>query len=257
MIVGEVMTTKLVLVRPDETLGHAANLLRQHQFHHLPVARLPRSSFYWFPGEVFDTRKHERAMLPTLEGLLTAEDIDIAAAVSGDHASRPWQERHIAEVMHPVSLCITTTTDVAVAARLMVERGLNCLPVVEYGDAGTEDTTKLQSSRDAPASPRAVLLGLLTRSDVLMAIAKALGTAAPGITIHIPLPPGDITPLARTLALTADLHIQVHSVIVPPQEVGIPRVASVRLGTIHPTPLFVRLREEQIPYLTADVPSEE
>ena len=71
MIVGEVMTTKLVLVRPDETLGHAANLLRQHQFHHLPVARLPRSSFYWFPGEVFDTRKHERAILPTLEELLT------------------------------------------------------------------------------------------------------------------------------------------------------------------------------------------
>ena len=258
MIVSEVMTTDLVTVSPDDTLSHAANLLRQHQFHHLPVARLPRSSFYWFPGEVFDTRKHERAMLPTLEGLLTAEDIDIAAAVSGEHATRPWQERHIAEVMHPVSLSITTTTDVAVAARLMVERGLNCLPVVEYGDEGTEDTTKSQAtSRDAPAPPRPVLVGLLTRSDVLMAIARLLGTATPGITIHIPLPPGDITPLSRTLDLTAALHIQVHSVIAAPQEVGIPRVASVRLGTIHPTPLFVRLREEQIPYLTADVPSEE
>lgn len=33
MIVREVITTGLGLVTPDNTLGHAANLLRQHQFH--------------------------------------------------------------------------------------------------------------------------------------------------------------------------------------------------------------------------------
>ena len=39
MIVSEVMTTHLVTVLPDDSLSHAANLLRQHQFHHLPVVR--------------------------------------------------------------------------------------------------------------------------------------------------------------------------------------------------------------------------
>ncbi|HEX6553930.1 MAG TPA: CBS domain-containing protein [Ktedonobacteraceae bacterium] len=32
MIVRDIMTTKLVTVEPDDTLGHAAQLLRQHQF---------------------------------------------------------------------------------------------------------------------------------------------------------------------------------------------------------------------------------
>ena len=39
MIVSEVMTTSLVTVTPGDTLSHAANLLRQYQFHHLPVVK--------------------------------------------------------------------------------------------------------------------------------------------------------------------------------------------------------------------------
>ena len=39
MIVSEVMATKLVTVTPNDTLSHAASLLRQHQFHHLPVVQ--------------------------------------------------------------------------------------------------------------------------------------------------------------------------------------------------------------------------
>ncbi len=39
MIVRDIMTTKLVTVAPDDTLAHAANVLRQYQFHHLPVVR--------------------------------------------------------------------------------------------------------------------------------------------------------------------------------------------------------------------------
>jgi CBS domain-containing protein len=44
MIVREVMTTRLITVAPDATLSHAANLLRQHQFHHLPVVRVAKAS---------------------------------------------------------------------------------------------------------------------------------------------------------------------------------------------------------------------
>ena len=39
MIVSDVMTTRLVTVVPDDTLSHAANLLRQYQFQNHPVVR--------------------------------------------------------------------------------------------------------------------------------------------------------------------------------------------------------------------------
>lgn len=251
MIVSEIMTTKLVIVAPDDTLGHAANLLRQHQFHHLPVARIPGKSFYWFPGELFDARSHKGDALPILEGLITSEDIAIAAAVSDEHpddARYPrWQERRVLEVMHAAALTVTPTTNVAVAARFLVERGMNALPVVEYSDSGK---TELQEAHS-------VLVGLLTRSDLLMAMSRVLGTSEPGIDLLIPLPGGDMTPLARALIIATELHIQVHSVIAAPLESNVPRRATVHLGTIYPTPLLVRLRAAHIQYEFADIPSED
>src|SRR5258708_3543632 len=83
MIVSEVMTTKLVTVFPDDTLSHAAGLLRQHQFHHLPVVQGTSSHVSW---EV-DQRSRERP--PVLEGLITSQDIDLAAAGGRSHAAFP------------------------------------------------------------------------------------------------------------------------------------------------------------------------
>ena len=127
MIVREVMTTKLVTVTPHDTLSHAANLLRQYQFHHLPVVQAPGS------------QQRMQNTLPVLEGLLTAQDIDIAAAggkssvvagVAPARPDQPWQERRVTEVMHHATIRVTPNTSVAAAAQILVERGLNCLPVV-------------------------------------------------------------------------------------------------------------------------------
>src|SRR6185312_10509797 len=141
MIVNEVMTTKLIQVEASDTLSHAANLMREHQFHHLPVVQISRGSFPWFPGTIYYTREHALDTLPILEGLFTSEDIDIAVAVDAQSVNtinhRSWQERRVAEVMHPSPLSVSPTTSIAVAAQLLVERGINCLPVVEYIDAGT------------------------------------------------------------------------------------------------------------------------
>jgi len=127
MIVSEVMTTRLATVTADDTLSHAANLLRQHQFHHLPVIRSGQGYY-----GMIDTTRGQR---PVFEGLLTSEDIDVAAAVgtsSSEILHRPWQERRVVEVMHLANIRVTPTTSVAAAAQILVERGLNCLPVVEY-----------------------------------------------------------------------------------------------------------------------------
>jgi acetoin utilization protein AcuB len=248
MIVSEVMTTKLVTVKPDDTLSHAANLLRQYQFHHLPVVR---------DFSVVGTPEPNHASRKTLllEGLLTSQDIELAASSgrwsSGDLLHQPWQERRVVEVMHRAAIRVSPNTSVAAAAQILVERGLNCLPVVEYERVG--QAPEKQGSED---ETQAVLVGLLTRSDLLMALARSLGAFEPGMQLIIPLPLGDLTPLARTLILAAELHIQVRSVMAAPLHGGIPLEATVRLGTINPTPLLARLQEEHIEYTFSDLQSE-
>ncbi len=237
MIVSDVMTTRLVTVVPDDTLSHAANLLRQYQFHHLPVVRT---------APAFGSIYTEKSEHPVLEGLLTSQDIDMAAVgtSSSDILRQPWGERRVYEVMHRANIRVTPTTGVAAAAQILVERGLNCLPVVEY--------ERPEQSSDAPqggTSPQPLLVGLLTRSDLLMALARSLGAFEPGMQLTIQLPMGDLTPLAKTLDLAAELHIQVRSVLAAPLEGKVPLSATVRLGTIHPAPLLVRLQEEHIDYV--------
>ena len=245
MIVREVMTTKLVTVTPDDTLSHAVSLFRQYQFHHLPVVRAGSKQ-----AEALSTQRRTRDSLPVLEGLLTSSDIDLAVAMgtesSGDALRRPWQERRVAEVMHPATMRVTPTTSVAAAAQILVERGLNYLPVVEYDDAEfTED----------PAGPetRAFLAGLLTRSDLLLALARALGAYEPGMDLTVQLPGGDLAPLAGLLLMAKELHIQVRSILAAPLEGNVPRVATVRLGTMNPGPLLIHLNEAGIQYTFADL----
>lgn len=243
MIVSEIMTTKLVTVAPDDTLSHAANLLRQYQFHHLPVVRTATTV------ETVESDQKSRKTQLVLEGLLTSQDIDTAATLgtwsSSDLLRQPWQERRVLEVMHRATVRVSPTTSVAAAAQILVERGLNCLPVVEYEGAG-------QASQEDEGGTRAVLVGLITRSDLLVVLARSLGAFEPGMQLTIPLPMGDLTPLAQMLLLAAELRIQVRSVIAAPLEAGIPLAATVRLGTIHPTPLLVRLQEANIQYTFAD-----
>lgn len=247
MIVSEVMTTKLVTVGPDDTLSHAANLLRQYQFHHLPVVRASRSVEMPEPN-------HAARKTLLLEGLLTSQDIELAASgrwSSSDLLRQPWQERRVVEVMHRAAIRVSPNTSVAAAAQILVERGLNCLPVVEY--ERSEQGPDKQKSED---ETQAVLVGLLTRSDLLMALARSLGAFEPGMQLIIPLPLGDLTPLARTLILAAELHIQIRSVMAAPLHAGIPLAATIRLGTIHPTPLLTRLQDEHIEYTFSDLQSE-
>jgi acetoin utilization protein AcuB len=239
MIVREIMTTSLITVGPDDTLSHAANLLRQYQFHHLPVVRTAKASE---AGKSSFRAPNERLLL---EGLLTWYDIDMAVELerkSSAHntVERPWQEQRVAEVMHRTPIRVTPTTNVAAAAQILVERGLNCLPVVEY-----EAPEPLEGAEpDAPP----VLVGLLTRSDLLIALAHIVGSSEPGMQLILPLPPHDVTPLARMLILAAELHIQVPSVLAVAQKEGVAREATVYISTIYPAPLLRRLHEEGIEY---------
>lgn len=249
MIVSEVMTIKLVTVAPDDTLSHAANLFRQYQFHHLPVVKVTKTVGTSKPNQL----AHKTLLL---EGLLTSQDIELAASSgkwsSSELLQHPWQERRVVEMMHRASIRVSPNTSVAAAAQILVERGLNCLPVVEYERIG--QSTEEQRNEE---ETQAVLVGLLTRSDLLMALARSLGAFEPGMQLIIPLPIGDLSPLARTLLLAEELHIHIRSVIAAPLQTNIPLEATLRLGTIHPAPLLARLQEEHIQYKIADLQSEE
>ncbi len=232
LIVRDIMITKLITVTPDDTLAHAANLLRQHGFHHLPVTRIVKGVTLQHQ----ENEKPEKALL--LEGLLTAQDIDLAAALAqqeeADDSQHLWQERHVAEVMHSASLRVTPTTSIAAAAQMLVGRNLNYLPVVDYGLLDGEN--------------RAILVGLITRSDLMLALARVMGALEPGMQLDILLPTGDIAHFGRALTLASELHMNVRSVIASPDIDGVIRVATMRLGTINPTPLLMRFKAENIQF---------
>jgi acetoin utilization protein AcuB len=228
MIVRDIMTTKLITVEPDDTLARAANLLRQYQFHHLPVAReVPVAN-----EQRHTYGKRQTALL--FEGLLTSQDVDMAAALAEQDSSQPWQERRVVEVMHRAIVRVTPITTVAAAAQILVERGLNYLPVIEFGQA--------------EHSSHVLLVGLVTRSDLLMAFARAMGAFEPGMQLDITLPLGDVSILARTLHFASELRMPVRSVMAAPLEGSVLQSATIRLGTINPAPLLLRLQQENIQF---------
>jgi hypothetical protein len=81
-----------------------------------------------------------------------------AAALSREDThggqSRSWQERRVVEVMKQIGGLVTPTTSVAAAAQLLVERGINGMPVVAYASRETEE----QSPERAGSLP---LLGFI------------------------------------------------------------------------------------------------
>ena len=179
--------------------------------------------------------------------MLTSQDIDIEVALARQDSSnnvsgRPWQERRVVEVMHRAILRVTPTTSVAAAAQILVDRGLNYLPVVEYRQGNEEN--------------QPLLVGLLTRSDFLLALARSTGAFEPGMQLDIMLPLGNTAPLAETLRIAAELQIRVRSVLAAPLTSTVPVVANLRIGTINPTGLLARLKEAGIEYSLVNQPAD-
>lgn len=232
MIVRDIMTTHLVTVKPDDTLAHAVTLVRQRQFHHLLVVRDIKAPVQ---EGVTDTQQIAHEFV----GLLTAQDFDLTPKhvrhdSSSDILSRTWQEQRVAEVMDASPVCVTSMVSIGAAAQLFLEHRLSCLPVVEY--VQEEQTV------------RTLLVGVLTRSDLLRAISHAMGTFEPGMQLHISLPDGNITPLVETLQIILNLHIPIVSILAAPSNDDVLNNATLRLRTINSFPLVRELKAADITY---------
>jgi CBS domain-containing protein len=115
MKVAELMTTDVVTVGRNDELSVADDIMKMKRVRHLPVLEDGR-----------------------LVGLLSQRDLFLAALSSamgfGQKASREFLKSvPVKEVMTDELVTVEPSQEVKAAARLMIDRKIGCLPVVDGG----------------------------------------------------------------------------------------------------------------------------
>lgn len=103
MLVKNYMTQHAITIAEDSDYKQAFELMKEHQFHHLPVVNSA--------GEVV--------------GIATYRDLQLAARC---HLDTPTELR---EVMHTPVLTAMATDTLQNATKLMTDNKLGCLPIVD------------------------------------------------------------------------------------------------------------------------------
>lgn len=204
MIVADMMTREVITVAPSDRAADAAARARAHRIRHLPVVEVGR-----------------------LVGIVTDRELRDAAPNSalGVEAAQAAAQLRVADLMRREVITTHPLDRLADAARVLSERRIGCLPVVE-GDR---------------------LVGIITETDVLRCLAQLMGATEPGSSIEVQVPnrPGQ---LAAVADLIRDLHVNIVSVLTmpvpedsgpesgecPPLHQAARKRLLLRLGTIDP-----------------------
>ena len=107
MRVRDLMSKSVVTIAPEESAALAARLLSRHELGSLPVC----------------------AADGTLAGIVTDRDIVTRCVAAGEEPGRV----PVRDIMSPAPSVITPETPISDAARLMAQRQVRRLPVVEQG----------------------------------------------------------------------------------------------------------------------------
>lgn len=107
MRVQDLMSKSVVTITPEESAALAARLLSRHELGSLPVC----------------------AADGTLVGIVTDRDIITRCVAAGEEPGRV----PVRDIMSPAPSVITPETPISAAARLMAQRQVRRLPVVEQG----------------------------------------------------------------------------------------------------------------------------
>lgn len=107
MRVRDLMSKSVVTIAPEESAALAARLLSRHELGALPVC----------------------AADGTLVGIVTDRDIVTRCVAAGEEPGRV----PVRDIMSPAPSVITPETPISDAARLMAQRQVRRLPVVEQG----------------------------------------------------------------------------------------------------------------------------
>ncbi|MCL4807006.1 MAG: CBS and ACT domain-containing protein [Thermoanaerobaculia bacterium] len=193
MLVRDIMRSPVVGVSPGTTLADAYRTMREKAFRHLPVMEGER-----------------------LVGVVTDRDLRLATSAL---APAPFPaDSSVAAVMCPEPLTADPQDSVEDAARVMRERKIGCLPVVDDGR----------------------VVGIITGIDLLDALIRMTGVDKPSGRLEVRLPdrPGE---LARLTAFLGERELNIHSILTSPE--GPEHVRAVlRVGSIETRPLARELR---------------
>ena len=107
MRVRDLMSKSVVTIAPEESAALAARLLSRHELGSLPVC----------------------AADGTLAGIVTDRDLVTRCVAAGEEPGRV----PVRDIMSPAPSVITPETPISDAARLMAQRQVRRLPVVEQG----------------------------------------------------------------------------------------------------------------------------
>jgi acetoin utilization protein AcuB len=102
MLVGQIMSQKIVTISPDKRVGQALKLMQKHQIRHVPVM------------------EHHRMV-----GWITSRDLREVLLAS------MLEEINVGDVMVQAPLSVTPDTEVEEAARLIHEHKIGGMPVIE------------------------------------------------------------------------------------------------------------------------------
>jgi acetoin utilization protein AcuB len=194
VLVADAMTRRPVTVSPETTVAAAVSAMRRGRFRHLPVVA---------GGE--------------LVGVVAHGDLEAWPGAPVE-AAESLADRPLAEVMSTQPVTVWPDEPVEVAARLLVEHAIGCLPVVS-GDG---------------------LVGILTESDLFSVLLRLLGGGEPSsrITLVLPDVPGA---LGRAMTVVGDLGVNLLTVVTEPGPEPGTRGVVLRAGTINAAPVVAAL----------------
>ncbi|HSO55185.1 MAG TPA: CBS and ACT domain-containing protein [Actinomycetes bacterium] len=200
MLVLDAMTARPVTVSPEATVAAAVSAMRRGRFRHLPVVS---------GGE--------------LVGVVAQRDLETSPGAPVE-AVESLGDRPVAEVMTSQPVTVWPDEPVEVAARLLVEHAVGCLPVV--ADEG--------------------LVGILTESDLFSVLLRLLGAGEPSsrITLVLPDVPGA---LGRAMTVVGELGVNLLTVVTEPGPEPGTRGVVLRAGTINAAPVGAALVAAGVP----------
>ena len=163
MLVRDCMTPNPITVTPESTHRQAAELMRDHHIHHLPVT----------------DKKGQLVGIVVEEDLLAAQPSP-ATTLSIYEIHGLLSRLQLKQIMsHPV---YTTTPNCPIeeAARLMLEKGIGCLPVLEQEQ----------------------VVGIITDTDIFQVLVTMLGGGEKGarFTVQVADRPGMLARLSQIVA---------------------------------------------------------
>jgi acetoin utilization protein AcuB len=232
MLVKNIMVQNVSTVQEKDTLEHAALLLQQGRFRHLPVVqRLPQQKEAPSPLIVYPPPKPPVAVI----GILS--DRDLPGGRVGVVPPEQLKDQLVSEVMHQSVITVSADTPVEYAANLMAENAIGCLPVVNEEESGR-------------------LVGIITESDLFHALVRLLGAQEPSTRLRLLLHGDDLTVLGQVLLLLGQHHIHLAGLMTEPINAEGHWPVTLRVRTIYPGPLIHELKALGVELEQPDAPEE-